>query len=318
MRRFEELGAGPSLLAALASSAALLEAATGDGCTGGACARAPLEEVLRVAAQALAACGDDGADNGSNDSAAHANGGDGNHSGADAASRQPPETRLGLSDGAVPNPVAAGEGAGGDAASEAAAACEAAVARCLCTHFQVDSVACLGHGPLRRLLQQVRHRGVASFLTPVWPTAVLATTRHGDASVAAGAGSAAAGASALAAVDVGIGVMTGAGSYSFSAVGAAGAVDRAAALRCLAAAPELADLQLWSQWDAVFRPCLGPLDAFLQTPEVRTLLLKHPVSCARACACACSCWCACACLPSGAYLVDRMPFQAFLESSWMF
>ena len=57
-----------------------------------------------------------------------------------------------------------------------------------------------------------------------------------------------------------------AGVHASSAVGA---VNPASALNdalaCLSKAPVLADLQLWTSWDVLFRPLLGPLAKFLQT-----------------------------------------------------
>lgn len=49
-----------------------------------------------------------------------------------------------------------------------------------------------------------------------------------------------------------------------SAVGLLGHQSSNSAMECLAAAPLLEDLHNWSHWDAIYKPTLGDLSAFLQ------------------------------------------------------
>jgi len=212
------LGHGPSLPALLEARSALLAAVAG-GPGGGPAA--PLGDVLRVTAAALAALSREG----------------------DAAAAS-----------AGAEPTAGVDGAGGAESTSGAVAAAAdaeagAVARALCQHFGAPAVERLGHGGVGGLIARARRRAWPGG-TPVWPACALAAG-WGSGDGAGGSG----GADAAPPAEP---------SAAGRRAGVVGRVDRGAALRCLRAAPDLADLAAWSQWGAAFEPSLGPLGAFLR------------------------------------------------------
>lgn len=115
-----------------------------------------------------------------------------------------------------------------------------AVAACLCETFDVGSVEELGHGPLPRLLAAAME-GVTAPSRSVWAAAALAAGCQASSSNAAAPGAAAVEAPGL----------TASGGDP-----ARGHASREAALAVLQAAPDLSDLQLWSQWQQV-SACAG-------------------------------------------------------------
>lgn len=116
----------------------------------------------------------------------------------------------------------------------------------------MPNVACLGHGNVRTLLHLISQSLKSSALESLWPVHALALCRAAPSSEGAEWRNAAeaSGGAALA---------SGVSQH----VGAVGNINRHMAIRALRAAPELCDLHLWTQWDTVFGPSLGPLEAFL-------------------------------------------------------
>jgi hypothetical protein len=101
----------------------------------------------------------------------------------------------------------------------------AAVSRCLCATFHVDAVQQLGHGSVQHLLR-LSQAVPTSGSNRMWSVHALT------------AGAVSSGQCA----DVGVSIF-----------GAAdGTTVREAALTCLGAAPILADLHVWSNWDKVW------------------------------------------------------------------
>ncbi|GFR44711.1 hypothetical protein Agub_g5711, partial [Astrephomene gubernaculifera] len=125
----------------------------------------------------------------------------------------------------------------------------AAVATALCSHYGVARVECLGHGPVGHLLRLAAETQATPPLG--WHTAVaLAPPQPSCAS----ADPAAVNASCLGtSAALGDGARVAPAAVTAAMVGALGGVDRTAALAALRAAPELSDLRLATQWDAVFR-----------------------------------------------------------------
>lgn len=240
---FSQLGLGPSLLQAMERSAVVAAAVSGGGLDGGCLA--PLDEVLDVAAQALAATSDtSGAPSTSSAATAPAP----TAAAAAVASGSFPDTPAGLS----------------------AAATGAAVAAVLCSHFGVERVEQLGHGPTRRLVKLCAsgQRRPNACVLSIHALAAPPSAADGQLPLQSGPASS-------------LGEQQSAGSFAFPAsapgVGALGEVDYATALACLQAAPVLCDLEHWTQWRPVFQPSLGPLDAFLRAHGLRADVLALAV-----------------------------------------
>ena len=124
---------------------------------------------------------------------------------------------------------------------------ERLVAKALCSHFRTSSVDELLRlcGGLQEFVHVVEHMAEAgsdgsAHSTITAAAALLASTTPEPAALE---------------------------DFHAESAGRLGDVDKAAALRCLAAAPALADLLEWSQWQDVFQPSLGPLPDLLCKEE---------------------------------------------------
>eukprot|EP00775_Hariotina_reticulata_P003173 gene3173-3451_t len=133
----------------------------------------------------------------------------------------------------------------------------AAVSDCLCAAFCVKAVQQLGHGSVQHLLQ-LSKAVPANSSKHIWSVHALVAGATSSAQCA------------------------DAGAAMFGA--ADPAAVREAALTCLAAAPVLADLHSWSNWDKVFEPHLGDLVTFVAAASAcgsaadGVLTLKLPTS----------------------------------------
>jgi hypothetical protein len=127
-----------------------------------------------------------------------------------------------------------------------------AVSACLCHTFGAQHVQQLGHGSVRRLLHlcasaaagvvSLTGSSSSSSLSCVWGVHALAA-------------SAPAADNATKQLEAGqlteLGADSGPAGEAVNAVGLAGSFSRDDALRCLAAAPQLAELHSWSSWQQV-------------------------------------------------------------------
>lgn len=133
-------------------------------------------------------------------------------------------------------------------ASEESDASVGHLSQSLCRQFNVGSVEDLGLGSLESLLKQFKSRGTEAGLCKniYFLNALLSKVKEGEQFL------------------VGESPEVSTKSDTHMNVGVLGIKTNAEAVQSLRNAPILADLNLWSQWDIVFCPTLGPLISWLE------------------------------------------------------